>query len=70
MYKRQQMLQSLPLIWKTVLFCGCVIAVECLCLYQLFWDGNVVPIILLNVLVCLALLSEMCIRDRCATRPS
>lgn len=52
-----QMLQSLPLIWKTVLFCGCVIAVECLCLYQLFWDGNVVPIILLNVLVCLALLS-------------
>lgn len=52
-----QVFKSLPLIWKTVLFCGGCIAVECLCLYQLFWDGNVVPIILLNVLVCLVLLS-------------
>ena len=49
--------EALPLVWKTVLFCGGCIAMECFCLYQLFWDGNVVPIILLNLLVCLVLLS-------------
>lgn len=52
-----QVLRALPLVWKTVLFCGCCIAVECLCLYQLFWDGNVVPIILLNVLIFLVMLT-------------
>ena len=52
-----QVIRSLPLIWKTVLFCGCVIAVETLCLYQLFWDGSVLPIILLNAAVTLVLLS-------------
>lgn len=52
-----QVLRALPLVWKTVLFCGGCIAVECFCLYQLFWDGNVIPIILLNVLVCLVLLT-------------
>ena len=53
-----QVLRSLPLVWKTVLFCGCVIAVEALCLYQLFWDGSVLPIVLLNVAVTLVLLSS------------
>lgn len=53
-----QVLRALPLVWKTVLFCGCVIGVECLCLNLLFWDGNVVPIILLNVLVFLVLLTS------------
>ena len=53
-----QVLKALPLIWKTVLFCAGFVAVECFCLYQLFWDGNVVPIILLNVLVCLILLTS------------
>lgn len=53
-----QLLRSLPLVWKTVLFCGCVIAVEALCLYQLFWDGSVLPIVLLNAAVTLVLLSS------------
>ena len=50
-------LRSLPMIWKTVLFCACAIGVECLCLYWLYWDGAVLPIILFNVVICVVLLA-------------
>ncbi len=50
-------LRSLPLLWKTVLFCAGMVAAECWCLTQLYWSGFVLPIILLNIAVCLVLLA-------------
>lgn len=52
-----ELIRALPLLWKTVLLGVILIPCEVFCLFQLYWNSHVYPIVLFNVVVALIILS-------------
>lgn len=54
-----QLILSIPLVWKTLLFGLVMVAAEIFCLYYLYWNSFVFPLVLLNILFALVVLSAV-----------
>jgi signal transduction histidine kinase len=54
-----ELIRSLPLIWKTVILGLIMIPLEILCLYQLYWNSLVFPIVIFNLVVALIIFSAI-----------
>lgn len=53
------LLRNLPLLWKTIVLGLIMIPLEILCLFLLYWDSLVYPIVLFNIVVALIILSAV-----------
>lgn len=59
LHRLKELILAIPLVWKTLLLGAVMVLLEIWCLYQLYWNGSTFPIVLLNLLAALGILSAV-----------